>query len=59
MKKIKIKNFNNYKILDINLCKNRNGPIGSCELFFSLKNTEFKDIDISKNFNTIDEIYID
>lgn len=50
-------NLNNHKILDLTLCKNRNGPIGSCELFFSLKNTKFKDIDISKNFNLINEIY--
>ena len=31
------------KILDITISKNRNGPIGSCQLVFSLKNTIFMD----------------
>nr|QCI08989.1 replication helicase subunit [Inkyuleea mariana] len=36
--------LNNEKILDIILCKNRNGPTGSCELLFSPNSTIFKNI---------------
>ena len=35
--------LNDEKILDITISKNRNGPIGSCQLVFSLKNTTFMD----------------
>jgi len=35
----------NEKIIDVIISKNRNGPIGSCELLFCLNNTTFKNID--------------
>nr|QCI06669.1 replication helicase subunit [Gayliella sp.] len=35
--------LNNEKIIDITISKNRNGPIGSCQLVFSLNNTTFMD----------------
>lgn len=35
--------LNDEKIIDIIISKNRNGPIGSCQLIFSLKNTTFID----------------
>lgn len=40
----------NEKIIDIIISKNRNGPIGSCELLFCLNNTKFKDIDTHNLF---------
>lgn len=38
-----ISNLNDEKIINITISKNRNGPIGSCQLLFSLKNTTFMD----------------
>nr|QCI05663.1 replication helicase subunit [Cryptopleura ramosa] len=39
------------KILDLILCKNRNGPTGSCELLFKPETTTFNNIQSTKNFN--------
>jgi len=36
-----LSHLNDEKIIDITISKNRNGPIGSCQLLFSLKNTTF------------------
>nr|YP_009397104.1 Replication helicase subunit [Spyridia filamentosa]ARW66290.1 Replication helicase subunit [Spyridia filamentosa] len=36
------------KIIDITLCKNRNGPTGSFQLMFSSKSTNFNNIDNKK-----------
>nr|YP_010986109.1 DNA replication helicase subunit [Polyopes affinis]WOL37027.1 DNA replication helicase subunit [Polyopes affinis] len=37
-------NDSKFKVLDILLCKNRNGPTGSCQILFSLDNTTFKNL---------------
>lgn len=38
----------NEKVMDITIAKNRNGPIGYCQLSFSLNNTVFKNISETK-----------
>ena len=36
------------KILDISICKNRNGPTGICKLVFFKKTTSFKDLNMTQ-----------
>nr|QCI08442.1 replication helicase subunit [Ptilothamnion sphaericum] len=33
-----------YNNIDIMICKNRNGPTGSCQLYFSPESTKFYNI---------------
>nr|QCI08952.1 replication helicase subunit [Wrangelia sp.] len=36
------------KILDISICKNRNGPTGICKLIFFKKTTSFQDLNMTE-----------
>lgn len=41
------------KIVDIKLAKNRNGPIGHCELLFLAKSTKFNNAEKSRDLNSM------
>nr|YP_008144809.1 putative replicative DNA helicase [Grateloupia taiwanensis]AGO19764.1 putative replicative DNA helicase [Grateloupia taiwanensis] len=43
------------KVIDIFLCKNRNGPTGSCQILFSLENTSFTNLQSKQLSSVFDE----
>lgn len=44
------------KILDISICKNRNGPTGTCKLTFFKKTTSFQDFNMTQIIYNFDSI---
>lgn len=43
------------KVIDIFLCKNRNGPTGCCQILFSLENTTFANLQSQQLLSVFDE----
>ena len=44
-----------FKVIDIFLCKNRNGPTGFCQILFSLENTTFTNFQSKQLLSVLDE----